>query len=50
MICVNIIDWDCVDYAPECFDMTSDRRTVLAACECGFESGCTYYDFIYVGF
>ena len=50
MIFVNARWWDCVDYIWECETLTYDRRTVLAACDCGFESGCIDYDFIYMGF
>ena len=50
MIFVNARWWDCVDYVWECENMTCDRRTVLAACECGFESGDQNHDFIYMGF
>lgn len=49
MIFVNIRWWDCVDYVWECLDMTYERRTVLAVCDCGFSSD-ENSDFIYVGF
>lgn len=50
MIFVNTRWWDFFEYIWECNDMTYERRTVLAACECGFESGDQNHDFIYVGY
>ena len=50
MIFVNENTYDNGYYLSECLDMTFDRRTVLCACECGFESDDNRFEFIYMGF
>lgn len=50
MIFVNAREWDFFEYVWECLDVTSDRRTVLNGCDCGFESNDQRFDFIYMGF
>jgi hypothetical protein len=50
MVFVNMEVCESGEWFWTCEDMTTDLRTVLSACECGFESGCRSYDFIYMGF